>query len=50
MVEDKEFAAKLGKQGRAFIEESGLSQKGWDSVIDGLLSPITDKALVAKVA
>ena len=45
LVDDKELAVKLGKAGRAFIEEAFLSSNGstgagWDLVIDSLLSPL----------
>ena len=50
LVEDREFAAELGRNGRAFIEESGLTKKGWDSVVDGLLSPLNNQAPITKVA
>ncbi len=40
LVEDKEFAAKLGNRGRKSIEEIGLHKHGWDEIVDGLLSPL----------
>ena len=40
LVEDKEFAKKLGDAGLDFIKSSGLGEAGWDDVIEGLLSPL----------
>lgn len=40
LVEDKDFAAKLGSYGRKFIVDSGLNKHGWDEIVEGLLSPI----------
>ncbi|MBX7139016.1 MAG: glycosyltransferase family 4 protein [Oligoflexia bacterium] len=41
LAEDRDRAAKLGADGRAFIEQSGFLDGGWDQVIGGLLSPLT---------
>ena len=48
LVDDKEHTMKLGKAGRAFIEEAFLpaddssnSDAGWDKVINSLLSPLS---------
>lgn len=40
LIEDGEFAKSLGRNGASFIESSGLSQSGWDRVINSLLSPL----------
>jgi glycosyltransferase involved in cell wall biosynthesis len=42
LVEHQELSNSLGLRGRKFIEESGLLEDGWDKVINGLLSPLTD--------
>lgn len=41
LVEDKDFAARLGTAGYKYIEQSGVTAGGWDMVISGLLSPLT---------
>ncbi len=41
LVENPEFAAKLGQNGRAFIEKEGFLQQGWEHVIERLLSPLS---------
>ncbi len=43
LVKERELAEKLGADGRAFIESSGLHNAGWDKVLDGLLSPLSEK-------
>lgn len=40
LFENKDFAKKLGVQGRKDLESLGLHEQGWDKVIDGLLSPL----------
>ena len=40
LVADPARAERQGKAGRRFIEESGLAESGWDSVVTGLLSPL----------
>lgn len=40
LVEDKALAKQLGLAGRDFIERSGLLDKGWDHLIERLLSPL----------
>jgi len=40
LVEDRELAVRLGAQARSFVESSGLDRQGWESVINGLLSPL----------
>lgn len=40
LIEDGAFAAELGQNGAKFIEEAGLNEAGWESVVTGLLSPL----------
>jgi len=40
LIEDKQFASKLGEEGYRFIQSSGLLEHGWDQVIEKLLSPL----------
>lgn len=40
LVGDAELTKRLGAKGREFIESSGLIAAGWDSIVDGLLSPL----------
>lgn len=40
LLEDEEFAKRLGAQGRADLDALGLEESGWDPIIDGLLSPL----------
>ena len=42
LVEDRAFAADLGQNGLKFIKETGLAERGWESVVERLLSPIAD--------
>jgi glycosyltransferase involved in cell wall biosynthesis len=42
LVENREWAASLGIQGRKDIESSGVLEQGWDLVIEKLLSPINN--------
>lgn len=37
---DPQAAQRMGAQGRAFIERSGMLSAGWDTLIDALLSPL----------
>jgi glycosyltransferase involved in cell wall biosynthesis len=41
LARDPQSATKMGAAGRAFIESSGMLSAGWDTLIDGLLSPLT---------
>ena len=40
LIEDRTLAAEMGKRARSEIERIGLATGGWDSVINGLLSPL----------
>jgi glycosyltransferase involved in cell wall biosynthesis len=40
LYENKAFADELGRNGRSFIESSGLLHSGWDKVVNNLLSPL----------
>lgn len=42
LAQDKELALKLGANGRRFIESSELLERGWDLVIERLLSPLKE--------
>lgn len=44
--EERDYSEKLGRAGRAFIEESGLHSGGWDDVVEGLLSPLSGLSTV----
>jgi glycosyltransferase involved in cell wall biosynthesis len=37
---DAELAARIGSEGRRFIEQAGIMESGWDRVIERLLSPL----------
>lgn len=41
LLNDPDAAKRMGAAGRAFIEKSGMLETGWDQLIDGLLSPLT---------
>ena len=41
LVADPELSQRLGSAGRRMIESSGMLSAGWDSVIEGLLSPLS---------
>ena len=41
LARDPESAKRMGAAGRAFIESSGMLSAGWDTLIDGLLSPLS---------
>jgi glycosyltransferase involved in cell wall biosynthesis len=40
VARNPEFAATLGRNGRRYIDDSGMATAGWDAVVDGLLSPL----------
>jgi glycosyltransferase involved in cell wall biosynthesis len=40
IARDSETAKRMGANGRAFIESSGMLSQGWDTLIDALLSPL----------
>ena len=40
LITEQGLAIELGKNGRKFIEESGLNSAAWNKVIEGLLSPL----------
>lgn len=40
LARDPQGAKRMGAAGRAFIEGSGMLSAGWDTLIDGLLSPL----------
>jgi glycosyltransferase involved in cell wall biosynthesis len=40
LVKDRVRAEEIGRNARSFIESSGMLSRGWDDVIDGLLSPL----------
>ena len=42
LVNDRAWATELGLQGRKTVDNAGLSDGGWDRVINGLLSPLKD--------
>lgn len=48
LVENKEYAAKLGEAGYARLEELGVLSSGWDHVIGRLLSPLSSVDRVAQ--
>jgi glycosyltransferase involved in cell wall biosynthesis len=37
---DAGLAAKVGAQARVFIEQAGITEAGWDRVVERLLSPL----------
>jgi glycosyltransferase involved in cell wall biosynthesis len=37
---DRELSERLGAAGRAYIQQSGIAEAGWDRVVEGLLSPL----------
>jgi glycosyltransferase involved in cell wall biosynthesis len=41
LARDPDSAKRMGAAGRAFIESSGMLSAGWDTLIDGLLSPLS---------
>ena len=42
LAHDTEAAKRMGANGRAFIERSGMLSQGWDTLIDALLSPLAE--------
>ena len=47
LVENREYAAQLGKNGRAFIDSAKMLESGWDQIISSLLSPLSESQQVA---
>ncbi len=45
LVEEEGFASRLGEAGRRILTELGVEQAGWDSVVDGLLSPLREEGI-----
>jgi glycosyltransferase involved in cell wall biosynthesis len=41
IARDSETAKRMGAKGGAFIENSCMLSQGWDTVIDALLSPLS---------
>jgi glycosyltransferase involved in cell wall biosynthesis len=41
LARETEAAKRMGASGRAFIESSGMLSQGWDTLIDALLSPLS---------
>jgi glycosyltransferase involved in cell wall biosynthesis len=41
LARDAEGAKRMGANGRAFIQRSGMLSQGWDTLIDALLSPLS---------
>jgi glycosyltransferase involved in cell wall biosynthesis len=41
LARDPEGAKRLGMNGRAFIQSSGMLSQGWDTLIEALLSPLS---------
>lgn len=48
LVEQPEFSKKLGQQGKLDCQELGVEEAGWDSVIDGLLSPLNTEEIKSR--
>lgn len=42
MAREPQVARAMGAAGRAWIESSGMLSAGWDTLIDALLSPLSD--------
>lgn len=42
LLADPEGSKRMGAAGRAFIESSGMLSQGWDTLIDALLSPLSE--------
>ena len=42
LARDPQMARRMGAQGRALIERSGMLAAGWDTLLDALLSPLAD--------
>jgi glycosyltransferase involved in cell wall biosynthesis len=43
LLADPEGSKRMGAAGRAFIESSGMLSQGWDTLIDALLSPLSEE-------
>jgi glycosyltransferase involved in cell wall biosynthesis len=43
LVEDPEWAARLGLCGRNDLEQLGILTSGWDAIVNGLLSPLSQQ-------
>ncbi len=41
LADDRELAAQLGRNGRAMIDDLHLVDRGWDEVVNGLLTPLS---------
>jgi glycosyltransferase involved in cell wall biosynthesis len=41
LARDPEAAKRMGANGRSFIESSGMLSQGWDTLINALLSPLS---------
>ena len=44
LIEDATLCQRLGENGASFIESAGLSQAGWDHVVNSLLKPLKQGA------
>jgi glycosyltransferase involved in cell wall biosynthesis len=44
LVEDRDLARSLGEAGREALTAIGVEEAGWDRIIDGLLSPLSETA------
>lgn len=49
LVEDQAFATRLGEQGRETLTALGVEQSGWDTIVDGLLSPLNENPVAKAV-
>lgn len=45
LIDNREWAEALGRQGRADIDALGAKISSWDSVVEGLLSPLNQKSV-----
>ena len=43
------LAEKLGRNGRALVQDLGFTQRGWDDVINGLLSPLSSNSFTVSL-
>ncbi|MCB0330466.1 MAG: glycosyltransferase family 4 protein, partial [Bdellovibrionales bacterium] len=50
LAEDMQFAARLGAQGRRDLNALGIEQSGWEDVIQGLLSPLSENQKTERVS
>jgi glycosyltransferase involved in cell wall biosynthesis len=48
LVQNPGKASEMRAQARLFIEESGMLSRGWDDVLDGLLSPLEQGAVSSR--